>query len=97
MENTRWRRLFADGAEWEARMIAGPRQTDPGLKGDEEILEFVCTDGTRRSRRVTVAAGSLPAMDDAALHRAYRRALPIAGDHYGRPGKPTTDAPHGSP
>lgn len=93
MTEKRWRRITQDGAEWEARMIAGPTQTDPAHEGDEEILEFVCLDGTRRTRRVAVAAGSLPDMDDEALGRAYRRALPIAGDHYGRPGKPTNDAP----
>ena len=38
-----------------------------------------------------VAAGSLEHMDEGALRAAYLRALPIGGDHYGRPGKRMTD------
>ncbi len=91
-QHEKWRRIQEDGAEWEARTVPGPRQMEPGLEGDEEILEFVCLDGTRKARRLAVGAGTLDSMDREALHRAYRRARPIAGDHYGRPGKPASDA-----
>ncbi len=87
----KWRRIEEDGVEWEARTVPGPRQTDPGLEGDEEILEFVCLDGTRKARRLAIGAGSLEQMDGDELHRAYVRARPISGDHYGRPGKPASD------
>lgn len=88
----KWRRIEEDGAEWEARTVPGPEQLTPDLEGDQEILEFVCVDGTRKSRRVAVGAGELERMDGDELRRAYRRARPIAGDHYGRPGKPANDA-----
>ncbi|HUE77538.1 MAG TPA: hypothetical protein VMM83_06310 [Longimicrobiales bacterium] len=92
-QSKRWRRIEEDGTEWEARVVAGPQQTDPGQSGDEETLEFVCVDGSRQARRIAVAAGSYTSMDEASLRRAYRRALPIGGDHYGRPGKRMNDAP----
>ena len=90
--STRWPRIQEDGIEWEARVIAGPQQTDPGMGGDDETLEFVCVDGSRQPRRLAVPAGSLPGMDEQALRRAYRRARPIGGDYYGRPGKHMNDA-----
>ncbi len=56
------------------------------------MIEFVCVDGTRKSRRVAVA-GSVADMDAAQLRSAYRQARPIGGDHYGRPGKSMADSP----
>jgi hypothetical protein len=87
-----WRRIEQDGAEWETRVLPVPAQTDPGHDGDEELLEFVCLDGTRKSRQVAIPAGSYQEMDDAALRRAFLKARPIGGDHYGRPGKHMNDA-----
>lgn len=87
----RWRRITEDGREWEARAVAGPQQSDPGMGGDDETLEFVAVDGTAQPRRLAMPAGALPEMDDEALRRAYRRARPIGGDHYGRPGKRMND------
>lgn len=89
--DTRWRRIHEEGAEWEARMISGPGQVGPGVDDDQEVLEFVCVDGSRKSRQVAVAAGEYPGMDEQALHRAFLKARPIGGDHYGRPGKPMND------
>jgi hypothetical protein len=89
---TRWRRIQQEGAEWEARVLSGPDQTDRDPDGDDELLEFVCVDGSRKSRQVAVPAGSYQDMDDAALHRVFLQARPIGGDHYGRPGKHMDDA-----
>lgn len=90
--STRWRRIHEDGREWEARVVAGPQQSDPGLDDDDETLEFVCVDGSRQPRRIAVSAGALSGMDEQALRRAYIRARPIGGDSYGRPGKRMDDA-----
>jgi hypothetical protein len=87
-----WRRIQQDGAEWEARVLAGPAETDPDHDGEEELLEFVCIDGSRKSRQVAVPAGAYQGMDEKALQRAFLQARPIGGDHYGRPGKPMNDA-----
>jgi hypothetical protein len=89
---TSWRRIQEDGAEWEARVVPGPERGGAGRDTDEELLEFVCVDGSRKSRQVAVRAGSYPDMDDDALHRAFVKARPIGGDHYGRPGKLMDDA-----
>jgi hypothetical protein len=89
--NTSWRRIESDGAEWEARAIPGPGKVDPQREGDDDLLEFVCVDGSRKSRQVVVPSGSYSDMDDAALRRAFRQARPIGGDHYGRPGKHMND------
>lgn len=85
-----WKRLHEDGAEWEARVVAGGGAANPDATGDD-ILEFVCLDGTRKPRRVALE-GPVTEMGEAELRRAYRRARPIGGDHYGRPGKPMQDA-----
>lgn len=85
-----WRRIQGDGAEWEVRILPGPGRTDGD--DDEEVLEFVCVDGSRKSRQVAVPAGAYPAMDEAGLQRAFLQARPIGGDHYGRPGKHMNDA-----
>jgi hypothetical protein len=87
-----WRRIREEGAEWEARVLPGPAAVDPGREGEEELLEFVCVDGSRKARQVAVPTGSFQGMDDQALHRAFLQARPIGGDHYGRPGKPMDDA-----
>jgi hypothetical protein len=87
-----WRRIEQDGAEWEARVIPGPDQAHDHQDGDGEILEFVCLDGSRKSRQLAVAAGSYQEMDEAALRRAFVKSRPIGGDHYGRPGKHMNDA-----
>lgn len=90
-EQKRWRRLNEDGAEWEVRVVPGSeRRTEAGEEG--EVLEFVCVEGTRKSRQLAVDRGAVTDMDDEALRRAYRQARPIGGDHYGRPGKPPNDA-----
>ena len=91
-DTNRWHRIHEDGKEWEARVVAGPQQSDAGADGDEETLEFFCIDGSAQPRRLAVPAGSLRDMDEAALRRAYRKARPIGGDHYGRPGKRMNDA-----
>lgn len=89
--NTTWRRIEQDGIEWEARVLPGPQKTDPDLEGDDDILEFVCVDGSRKSRQVVVPTGSYSKLDDEALRRAFLQARPIGGDHYGRPGKHMND------
>lgn len=81
-----WRRLREDGADWEVRVLAREDETAPG-EAPSEILEFRPLDGLRSPRRLVVPADSLAGMDDAALRMAYRRARPIGGDYYGRPGK----------
>ena len=92
-DQPRWRRIEEDGVEWEARVVPGPRQIDPDREGhEEEVLEFVCVSGGRKTRRLAVRPGSLDEMDGEQLHRAYLQARPIGGDHYGRPGKTATDA-----
>jgi hypothetical protein len=92
-DRNRWKRIQEEGAEWEARVIASPAQTEAVPGDGDELLEFVCVDGSRKARQLAVAAGSYESMDEEALHRAFVRARPIGGDHYGRPGKPTNDAP----
>lgn len=90
-DRTRWRRIQTDGAEWEARVIASPRQTSPSPDADLDLLEFVCLDGSRKSRQVAIALDAYGEMDDAGLQRAFLQARPIGGDHYGRPGKRMND------
>jgi hypothetical protein len=87
-----WRRVSADGCDWEVRAIAAEGEGDPGAEGRrEDILEFSPIGAIRPPRRTVVAAGSLDAMSEAELLAAYRRARPIGGDHYGRPGKRMPD------
>lgn len=86
-----WRRILADGCEWEVRVVAAEANSRAGGAPVEEILEFCAVNAVRSPRRVTVAGGSLQRMDDAALLAAYRRARTIGGDHYGRPGKRMSD------
>ena len=82
-----WKTIEAEGCEWEVRVIAGEADAATG----EDILEFVPLDAARPPRRLAVAAGALEGMDENALRRAHRQALPIGGDHYGRSGKRMTD------
>ncbi|HUE97414.1 MAG TPA: hypothetical protein VMN39_12195 [Longimicrobiaceae bacterium] len=86
-----WRRLVEDGAEWETRVESGSEGSGPHDEAGE-VIEFVCVDGLRKPRRLAVPPDSIESMNDADLRRAYRRARPIGGDHYGRPGKPAGDA-----
>lgn len=83
-----WRRLHADGTDWEARIVA---RTEIGPAGapDErsEVIEFHALDGMHPPRRIAVRQTSLAAMEESELRNAYRSARPIGGDYYGRPGK----------
>jgi hypothetical protein len=82
-----WRKLYADGCNWEVRVVANESE-DP----ESEILEFRPEPKTRPPRRLVVDRGALADMNDAALQTAYRQARPIGGDFYGRPGKRMSDA-----
>jgi hypothetical protein len=90
-KENRWRRVMEEGTEWEARVVAGPAGSEPD-GGEGEMLEFVCVDGSRKSRRIAIGPGRFSQLDDEALHRAFVQARPIGGDHYGRPGKPMKDS-----
>jgi hypothetical protein len=90
---SRWPRLEADGAVWEARVVPGSGGTQPSQVEGTEVLEFSCVTAARKPRRLAIPAGRFQALDPAALGRIYRQARPIGGDHYGRPGKPAGDAP----
>jgi hypothetical protein len=85
-----WKTIEADGCVWQVRSVTNP---DLGTEPGQAVLEFQAEDGNRPPRRVVVEQGSLHAMDEPALRAAYQRALPIGGDHYGRPGKRMTDSP----
>lgn len=87
-----WRRIRADGCEWEVRVVAREAWAGESRGEDEDLLEFRSSDGLRPPRRIAVPAGALARMGERELRSAYRRALPIAGDHYGRPGKRMHDA-----
>lgn len=89
-ESRSWRRIEADGAEWEVRVDPGSERLD-AADNEGEVLEFICVDGSRKPRRLAVARGAVSEMDEDALRRAYRQARPIGGDHYGRPGKAAGD------
>ena len=92
-----WRCIEADGCAWEARVITGPAAGMASPRDRElDLLEFRPLDGLRPPRRTAIRAGELETMDDVALRAAYRRALPIGGDHYGRPGKRMGDAGPGT-
>lgn len=84
-----WRRIDEDGCDWEIRVID---QAAGNPDQPEEVLEFRPVDGNRRPRRLAVPSGAVQAMSEAQLRQAYRRSLPIGGDHYGRPGKRINDA-----
>lgn len=84
-----WRRIKADGVEWEVRIISDPQTAQDG---EREIIEFRPLDGASQPRRTAVQRDTLDSLTDEDLAAVYRRAAPIAGDHYGRPGKPMNDA-----
>jgi hypothetical protein len=86
-----WKTIHADGGDWEIRAVASESTTPDDAEGGTEILEFVAVDGIRPTRRVAVPTGALASMDDDELLAAYKRSLPIGGDHYGRPGKRMRD------
>jgi hypothetical protein len=81
-----WEKLEADGCQWEVRVVSEETE-DRGI----EILEFRPEVNTRPPRRLAVDRGALATMNEAALQSAYRRARPIGGDYYGRPGKRMSD------
>ena len=83
-----WRTIEADGCVWEVRAVQNP---DLGVEAGQQLLEFRPRDGNRPPRRVVTADISLDDMDEAHLRSAYLQALPIGGDHYGRPGKRMAD------
>jgi hypothetical protein len=87
MEN--WKTLEADGCVWHVRSVTNP---DLGTEPGQSVLEFQAEGSTLPPRRVVMADAVLQEMDEAELRSAYLRALPIGGDHYGRPGKRMTDA-----
>jgi len=91
-----WRRMTADGCEWDVRVLADEVDHGPAGRSEPiEILEFRPLDGLRPPRRLATAPGALERMDDAALAAAFRQALPIGVDHYGRPGKRMQDGNQG--
>lgn len=81
-----WRRIHAEGCEWEVRVIAGVESV-----AGEDILEFRALDAARPPRRLAVEPGAVEQMDEAGLHAAHRKARPIGADHYGRAGKQMPD------
>jgi hypothetical protein len=85
-----WTTIEADGCVWEVRSVTNP---DHGLESGQVMLEFHTSDGNLPARRVAVEKGAVGDMDAQTLRSAYLRALPIGGDHYGRPGKRMTDSP----
>ena len=83
-----WRRIKADGVEWEVRIIS-----EAGTAADErDIIEFRPVDGVGQPRRTGVQRNQLDSLSEDDLAAVYRRAAPIAADHYGRPGKQMPDA-----
>ena len=83
----KWRRIEADGTEWEVRIISEAE----GGSGERDIIEFRALDGSAQPRRTAIEKNRLDGLSDTELAAVYRRAAPIAGDHYGRPGKPMPD------
>ena len=83
-----WRRIKADGVEWEVRIIS-----ESGTAAEErDIIEFRPVDGVGQPRRTAVERNRLDSLSEDDLAAVYRRAAPIAADHYGRPGKQMPDA-----
>jgi hypothetical protein len=84
-----WKTIEADGCVWQVRSLSNPDMTtDEG----QIVLEFQANDGNLPPRRIVVSERELGTMDEHRLRAAYLRALPIGGDHYGRPGKRMSDA-----
>jgi hypothetical protein len=84
-----WRTIEADGCVWEVRAIENP---DLGIEEGQGMLEFTPRENDRPPRRVVVERTEVDSMQEDELRSAYMRALPIGGDHYGRPGKRMSDA-----
>ena len=84
----KWRRIEADGTEWEVRIISEAE----GGSAERDIVEFRALDGRTQPRRTAIEKNRLDALSDAELAAVHRRAAPIAADSYGRPGKPMPDA-----
>ena len=84
-----WKTLEADGCTWQVRSLSNP---DMVAGSGQAVLEFQPQDANRPPRRVVVDDVSVDGMDEDGLRAAYARALPIGGDHYGRPGKRMSDA-----
>ncbi|MGH7481723.1 MAG: hypothetical protein ACRELV_06170 [Longimicrobiales bacterium] len=93
MTDTRkpWRSFEAEGTRWEVRIVSEEGEGSAGGAEDHEIIEFSTADGLKPARRLAVPAGSLGDLDEAALRAAFRKARPIGGDYYGRPGKRMPD------
>ena len=83
-----WRRIKADGTEWEVRIISEPGTAT----AERDIIEFRPVDGVGQPRRTAVERNQLDDLSEDDLAAVYRRAAPIAADHYGRPGKQMPDA-----
>ena len=83
-----WRRIEADGTEWEVRIISEAE----GGSGERDIVEFRALDGSAQPRRTAIEKNQLDSLSEGDLAAVYRRAAPIAADFYGRPGKPMPDA-----
>jgi hypothetical protein len=83
-----WKTIEADGTVWQVRSLSNP---DMVSEAGQQVLEFQSQDGNRPPRRLVVDE-ALETMDEQQLRAAYRRALPIGGDHYGRPGKRMMDS-----
>ena len=84
-----WRRIQAEGREWEVRVVTEPESESAGTGRD--ILEFRPLDGTAQPRRAAIERDGLPGLEDEDLHKLLRSARPIGGDYYGRPGKTMRD------
>jgi hypothetical protein len=84
----RWKTIEADGCTWHVRALNNP---DIGTAPGQSVLEFQSAEGTLPPRRLVVEDSALNEMGEEELRRAYLKALPIGGDHYGRPGKRMLD------
>lgn len=84
----RWKTIEADGCTWQVRTVKNP---DLGTAEGQSVLEFQPDGANLPPRRVVVEDSALKEMDEEQLRSAYLRALPIGGDHYGRPGKHMSD------
>jgi hypothetical protein len=84
----RWKTIEADGCTWHVRAVTNP---DIGAAQGQSVLEFQAAEGNLPPRRLVVEDSALNEMGEEELLRAYMKALPIGGDHYGRPGKRMAD------
>jgi hypothetical protein len=84
-----WKTIEADGCTWQVRTVSNP---DVGTAAGQSVLEFQPEGGTLPPRRLVVEDSTLEGLDEEGLRKAYLSALPIGGDHYGRPGKRMMDS-----